>query len=207
MRGESGMKMVSRHKKVLFIVFGFVICASLSFKYLLLVFSEHERGLHLRNGEVISVDGPGLSWRAPIVDNIVYFSTKTNISELTAIHAHSSSDKYATSEFTVDASISWRVSPNEISNVYIRYGDEESIESAIIKPIASEVIGSVLSKYSGITLMETPELFIDDAKSAIRQSIGAIIEIDDVSVASIRLSELDGSALTDAEAGTPATSN
>ncbi len=80
---------------------------------------ETERGVLLRNGAIVKVVEPGLSFKIPFIETVKVISVQSNATTYEGLQAYSKDQQTA----TLNVSVSWHVLPAEVDKVYMQYQD------------------------------------------------------------------------------------
>jgi regulator of protease activity HflC (stomatin/prohibitin superfamily) len=78
---------------------------------------ETERGVLLRNGALVKVVEPGLSFKIPFIETVKFISVQSNATTYQGLQAYSKDQQTA----TLNVSVSWHVLPSEVDKVYMQY--------------------------------------------------------------------------------------
>ena len=72
--------------------------------------NETERGVLLRNGALVGVIEPGLSFKIPFIESVKFISVQSNATTYQGLQAYSKDQQTA----TLNVSVSWHVVPAEV---------------------------------------------------------------------------------------------
>lgn len=148
--------------------------------------NQTERGVLLRNGAVVSVIEPGLSYKVPFIDSVARLSVQNEAVLYRNLMAYSKDQQGA----TVNVSVSYHVPPADVVQVYSSYKTVESMQSRLIDRQVPTQLENVFGKYNAVEAVQNRVKFVQDVTDAIRDSVaGAPVIIDSVQVENIDFSK------------------
>lgn len=146
---------------------------------------ETERGVLLRNGALVGIVEPGLSFKTPFIETVKFISVQSQATSYRELQAYSKDQQTA----TLQVSVSWHVVPGEVSKVYTQYQDLEGLVSRLISRQVPTQVENVFGQYNAVTAVQQRGKFVADVTRAIKESIIGPVVIDGVQVENIDFSD------------------
>ncbi|GLK90072.1 SPFH domain-containing protein [Pseudomonas turukhanskensis] len=146
---------------------------------------ETERGVLLRNGALVGIVEPGLSFKTPFIETVKFISVQSQATSYRELQAYSKDQQTA----TLQVSVSWHVVPGEVSKVYTQYQDLEGLVSRLISRQVPTQVENVFGQYNAVTAVQQRGKFVADVARAIKESINGPVVIDGVQVENIDFSD------------------
>lgn len=81
---------------------------------------ETERGVLLRNGALVGVIEPGLSFKVPFIESVKLISIQSQVTLYDRLQAYSKDQQAA----TLRVSVSWHVAPSEVAKGLYRLSNQ-----------------------------------------------------------------------------------
>lgn len=147
--------------------------------------NETERGVLLRNGALVGVIEPGLSFKIPFVESVKFISVQSNATTYQGLQAYSKDQQTA----TLNVSVSWHVVPAEVGKVYTQYQDLDGLVSRLISRQVPTQVENVFGQYNAVSSVQNRGKFVADVSKAIKDSIAGPVVIDGVQVENIDFSD------------------
>lgn len=169
-----------------------ILYATASIFTLLLAFSavyttdQGERGVVLRNGAFKSVAEPGLEFKLPIVDSVVFISVQEQSSLYEGVQAYSKDQQTG----TMRMSVSYQVTPDAVAQVYEEYGSISAMTSRLLDRQVSKTMEEVFGQYNAITAVQERARLGKDIQTAIQKAV----EGYPITVKSVQLENIDFSS-------------
>lgn len=145
---------------------------------------QGERGVLLRNREIINIVEPGLHFKTPIIDSVAEFSVQTHIVQYANMATYSR-DQQPT---TMTVSVNYQLNPAEVDLVYSEYGSEEQLVARLISPRVESRVKNVFGRFNAVSAIQERERLNLEIKDAIQQAVQGPVIIEDVQVESIDFS-------------------
>lgn len=145
---------------------------------------QGERGVLLRNREIVGIVMPGLHFKMPIVDTIADFSVQTHIVSYPGMATYSR-DQQPT---TMTVSVNYQLNPATVDEVYAEYGSEENLVARLINPRVEAQVKNVFGKFNAVAAIQERERLNLEIKNAIQAAVKGPVTIEDVQVESIDFS-------------------
>ncbi|MGH8433907.1 MAG: SPFH domain-containing protein [Pseudomonas sp.] len=146
---------------------------------------ETERGVLLRNGALVGVIEPGLSFKTPFIETVKFISVQSQATSYQGLQAYSKDQQTA----TLNVSVSWHVVPGEVARVYTQYQDLDGLVSRLISRQVPTQVENVFGQYNAVTAVQQRGKFVADVTKAIKDSITGPVVIDGVQVENIDFSD------------------
>ena len=147
--------------------------------------NETERGVLLRNGALVGVVEPGLSFKIPLIETVKPISVQSNATTYQGLQAYSKDQQTA----TLNVSVSWHVVPAEVGKVYMQYQDLDGLVSRLISRQVPTQVENVFGQYNAVSAVQNRGKFVADVTKAIRDSVTGPVVIDGVQVENIDFSD------------------
>ena len=147
--------------------------------------NETERGVLLRNGALVGVVEPGLSFKIPLIETVKRISVQSNATTYQGLQAYSKDQQTA----TLNVSVSWHVVPAEVGKVYTQYQDLDGLVSRLISRQVPTQVENVFGQYNAVSAVQNRGKFVADVTKAIRDSVTGPVVIDGVQVENIDFSD------------------
>ena len=147
--------------------------------------NETERGVLLRNGALVGVVEPGLSFKIPLIETVKRISVQSNATTYQGLQAYSKDQQTA----TLNVSVSWHVVPAEVGKVYMQYQDLDGLVSRLISRQVPTQVENVFGQYNAVSAVQNRGRFVADVTKAIRDSVTGPVVIDGVQVENIDFSD------------------
>jgi len=146
---------------------------------------ETERGVLLRNGAIVKVVEPGLSFKIPFIETVKSISVQSNATTYQGLQAYSKDQQTA----TLNVSVSWHVLPAEVDKVYMQYQDLDGLVSRLISRQVPTQVENVFGQYNAVSAVQNRGKFVNDVTKAIKEAIAGPVVIDGVQIENIDFSD------------------
>lgn len=145
-----------------------------------------ERGVLLRNGAIVGVVDPGLSFKIPIFDRVQKISTRTHLVTFDQIQAYSKDQQPA----KMRVSVTFHVPAGSVESVYQNFTDAETlVANTIAKQIPNQV-ENTFGKYTAVAAVQSREQFVTDVSINMRKILENVpVEIDLIQIENIDFSD------------------
>ncbi|MET1076740.1 MAG: prohibitin family protein [Pseudomonas sp.] len=147
--------------------------------------NETERGVLLRNGALVGVIEPGLSFKIPLIESVKFISVQSNATTYPQLQAYSKDQQTA----TLNVSVSWHVVPSEVGKVYTQYQDLDGLVTRLISRQVPTQVENVFGQYNAVSAVQNRGKFVADVTKAIREAVNGPVVIDGVQVENIDFSD------------------
>ena len=145
---------------------------------------ERERGVLLRNGRVIGVANPGLGFKLPMIDSVVKLSLETKILSFDKVATYSRDQQPA----EIRISVNYRVLPDQVDDVYTRFGSLESLASRLITPKVFEEMKTVFGRFNAVTAIQERGRLNAEVRQAVTAAVHGPVLIESVQIENIDFS-------------------
>ncbi len=147
---------------------------------------EGTRGVVLRLGAVSGIAQPGIGFKIPLVDRVVPISVQTHSALYDDMEAYSRDQQLA----TMDVSVTYRILPTEVDDVYAQYGSAEGLVDRLIDRRVNEHAKTVFGLFTASeAIQERGRLNMQVTQAIIAALTGPII-VESVQVESVAFSEV-----------------
>ncbi|MEX6504076.1 prohibitin family protein [Pseudomonas zhanjiangensis] len=146
---------------------------------------ETERGVLLRNGALVGVVEPGLSFKVPFIETVKRISTQSQVTLYDRLQAYSKDQQAA----TLRVSVSWHVVPAEVAKVYTAYQTSEAMKDRLISRQVPTQVENVFGRYNAVAAVQNRGQLVSDISAAIKSAIAGPVVIDSVQVENIDFSD------------------
>ena len=146
---------------------------------------ETERGVLLRNGALVKVVEPGLSFKIPFIETVKFISVQSNATTYQGLQAYSKDQQTA----TLNVSVSWHVLPAEVDKVYMQYQTLDGLVSRLISRQVPTQVENVFGQYNAVSAVQNRGKFVNDVTKAIKEAIAGPVVIDGVQIENIDFSD------------------
>ncbi len=164
---------------------GFVVIAML-----FIVFSswytvdQKERAVILRNGAVIGDAEPGLHFKVPIIDKVVFISMQSEKVEFAKMNSYSKDQQPA----EIKLSVNFHASPSQAKDIYASYGSLEGLVERVLFPSVNKATKEVFGGYTAVSVIQDRAKFGADVSQAVIEAVGNKLAIESVQVENIDFS-------------------
>ncbi|NQD92988.1 prohibitin family protein [Pseudomonas sp. CrR25] len=146
---------------------------------------ETERGVLLRNGALVGVIEPGLSFKVPFIESVKLISTQSQVTIYDRLQAYSKDQQAA----TLRVSVSWHVVPAEVAKVYTAYQTSDGMKERLISRQVPTQVENVFGRYNAVAAVQNRGQLVNDISTAIKNAIAGPVVIDSVQVENIDFSD------------------
>lgn len=145
---------------------------------------QTERGVLLRNGALVGVVEPGLSFKIPFIDTVKFISTENQATLYSNLTAYSKDQQGA----SVNVSVSYHIPATEVGMVYESYKDQDGMRARLIDRQVPTQLENVFGKYNAVEAVQNRVKFVSDVTTAIREAVKGPVVIDSVQIENIDFS-------------------
>jgi regulator of protease activity HflC (stomatin/prohibitin superfamily) len=146
---------------------------------------ETERGVLLRNGALVGVVDPGLSFKTPFIESVKFISTQSQVTGYDGLQAYSKDQQSA----KLKVSVSWHVAPSDVAKVYTQFKDIDGIRDRLISRQVPTQVENVFGKFNAVAAVQNRVQLVNDISNAIKNNINGPVVIDSVQVENIDFSD------------------
>jgi regulator of protease activity HflC (stomatin/prohibitin superfamily) len=159
---------------------------------LLVVFSgswytvdETERAVLLRNGALVGVVDPGLSFKMPFIESVRFISTQSQVTSYDELQAYSKDQQSA----QLKVSVSWHIAPSDVAKVYTQFKDLDGIRDRMISRQVPTQVENVFGNFNAVAAVQNRVQLVSEISAAIKATITGPVIIDSVQVENIDFSD------------------
>lgn len=146
---------------------------------------EGERGVLLRNGAVIGVATPGLGFKLPWIDSVVRISVQDRKVTYPDVPAYSRDQQPA----SMQVSVNYRMLPDQVTEIYQRFGSEEALVSRLIDPRVNEELKTIFGQFNAEAAIRDRGRLNMEVMEAIAKAVAGPVAIDGVQIENIDFSD------------------
>lgn len=129
---------------------------------------QTERGVLLRNGAIVEVVQPGLHFKTPWIESVYKVDMKTETFNWEKVNSYSADQQPA----DLKISVTFRVDPNRVSDVYSRFGgDLASAVQRLISPNVNKEAKIVFGHYTALKAIQNRDQLNIDTSNALKDSL------------------------------------
>lgn len=175
------MKLTTFGKSIIFggIVFILLLFSALGSFYQI---DQGERGVVLRNGELVRVADPGLGFKMPFIESVHEISVRDHTFTFEKLEAYS----YDQQPATLQVSVTYRVPSEQVAELYSEYGSLSNLQVRILERRTLDVVKNVFGKFSAIrAIQEREKLGIE-----VNQAMHEALEMAPVKVVGVQVEEI-----------------
>lgn len=144
------------------------------------------RGVVLRMGAVSGIAEPGLNFKIPFIDRVVPINVQTNSVVYPDMEAYSRDQQLA----EIDVSVTYRILPGEVDEVYAQYGSEEGLVTRLIDRRVNELAKTVFGQFNAGEAIQERGRLNQDVSQAITAALTGPLIVESVQVESVAFSEV-----------------
>lgn len=127
---------------------------------------QGERGVLLRNGQLVSVSEPGLGWKTPILDSVRYISVRDHNVTM-PMEAYSFDQQPA----TMQVSVTYRVPIDRVADLYSEYGTLENLQSRVVERRTPDAVKNAFGRFTAQRAIQEREKLGVEAAQAVAQAM------------------------------------
>jgi regulator of protease activity HflC (stomatin/prohibitin superfamily) len=146
---------------------------------------QGERGVILRNGRLVGIAEPGLSFKLPLVDSVVRVSIQTHILKYDKQHTYSRDQQPAELRLSVNV----RVPPSSVDELYAQFGGYQGAVDRLVSPKVYEELKSVFGRYNAVAAIQERSKLNAEVFNAIKSAVHGPVLIETVQIENIDFSK------------------
>jgi regulator of protease activity HflC (stomatin/prohibitin superfamily) len=166
---------------------------------------QGDRGVLLTNGAYVGTSEPGLHFKLPFIQDVVYISVRQQVARWTCpigkerCDYHSGdgvTDDYVMQSYSRDqqpadmqVSVTWHITDAEVRGTYENYGSLDALARRTIWRKAPQAIKTVFGQYDAVSVIQNRAKFNSDIQTAVSEAIDGPLTIDAVQVENIDFSD------------------
>ncbi len=145
---------------------------------------QGERGVVLRNGAVIGDSEPGLHFKFPVIDRVVFISMQSQKVDFEKLPSYSNDQQPA----DIRLSVNFHVSPDQVKDLYAQYGSLAGLVDRVLRPTVNKATKEVFGQYTAVSVIQKREKFGADVSQSIIAAVGDKVIVDSVQIENIDFS-------------------
>lgn len=147
---------------------------------------QGERGVILRFGSVSGIAEPGFNYKLPFADSVKEISIRS----ISRLYEGEPMISYSADQQPADIrlSVTYRIQPDRVADVYVRYGGEEGLVSRLLDRQVFEEAKIVFGTYNASTAIQERGRLNAEVAKAIQKGVGTdapliveSVQIEDIS--------------------------
>jgi regulator of protease activity HflC (stomatin/prohibitin superfamily) len=147
--------------------------------------NERERGILLRAGKLVSIEGPGLGFKIPFLDSLVTVSMETQILSMKKLHTYSRDQQPA----VINVSVNYRAVDGQLKELYQQFGSTKGFEDRILIPQVLEELKVVFGRFNAVTAIQERGRLNQEVRTAIIEGAKGPVLITNVQIENIDFSQ------------------
>lgn len=166
------------------------IPAILTFFTLLAIFSswytvdQGERAVILRNGAAIGTAEPGLHFKFPIIDRVVFISMQSLKVEFERMSSYSKDQQPA----EIKLSVNFHVLPSSTQDIYSTYGSVDGLVDRVLRPRVNDSTKEVFGQFTAVSVIQDRAKFGTDVYQSVLEAAGKYLVIESIQIENIDFS-------------------
>ena len=166
------------------------IPAILTFFTLLAIFSswytvdQGERAVILRNGAAIGTAEPGLHFKFPIIDRVVFISMQSLKVEFERMSSYSKDQQPA----EIKLSVNFHVLPSSTQDIYSTYGSVDGLVDRVLRPRVNDSTKEVYGQFTAVSVIQDRAKFGTDVYQSVLEAAGKYLVIESIQIENIDFS-------------------
>ncbi|KAB0495789.1 SPFH domain-containing protein [Pseudomonas vancouverensis] len=142
---------------------------------------ETERGVLLRNGALVGVVDPGLSFKIPFVESVHLISTQSQVTAYEGLQAYSQDQQSA----QLKVSVSWHIAPVDVAKVYSQFKDLSGVRDRMISRQVPTQVENVFGRFNAVAAVQNRVQLVNEIQAAVKAAINGPVVIESVQVENI----------------------
>jgi regulator of protease activity HflC (stomatin/prohibitin superfamily) len=145
---------------------------------------QGQEGVVLRNGAIVSTQGPGLHFKLPIIEDVKQISLQSHTETFEQMESYSRDQQPA----QIRLSVSYHIIPGTGDEVYAEYGSVDNMIARLVYPRVPAIFKNVFGQYDALGAIQQRAKLNSDALTALQAGIGGPIFVESVQVEDIKFS-------------------
>lgn len=162
--GQTGQKIRAPVKWAGYVILAGVLLIMINPFYSI---NQTERGVVLRNGAYVGTSAPGLHTLVPMLDSVHRISVQTLTYNYDKVNSYSADQQPA----DLKISVTFRVNPDRVSDIYNRFGSLESAVSRAVSPHVFQQSKVVFGQYTAVRAIQDRGRLNADMRAAIAEAL------------------------------------
>jgi regulator of protease activity HflC (stomatin/prohibitin superfamily) len=146
---------------------------------------QGERGVILRNGAITATVGPGLGFKMPWIDDVEYISLQSHNKRFENVASYSKDQQPA----QITISVNYHAVPDQVADLYARYGSLEGAESRSVDPRVYEQLKNVFGRFNAVTAIQDRARLNLEVEQALRSAITGPVQVESIQIENIDFSD------------------
>jgi len=146
---------------------------------------QGQRGVILFNGAVKGTAGPGLHWKMPFVEDIIYIDVTQQSRIYDDVASYSRDQQTA----HMKMSVNYRVPPDQVDVVYANFRDNEGLATRLLDRRVYEQAKNVFGQFNAATAIQDRARLNLEVQKALQDAVKGPILIDSVQIENIDFSD------------------
>ncbi len=170
--------------RLVILVVALAVLAAIAFNSFFTI-DQGYRGVVLRLGAVVRLAEPGLGLKVPFIDRVVTIRVQTNSKLYERLESYSRDQQLA----ELRMSVTYRLVPEKVDEVYAQFGSEEGLVSRLIDRRVNELVRTVFGQFNAVEAIQQRASFNQKVSDAIVAVIDpTIVVIESVQVEDVAFS-------------------
>lgn len=145
---------------------------------------QGERAVILRNGAAIGTAEPGLHFKLPIIDKVVFISMQSLKIEFNKMASYSKDQQPA----EIKLSVNFHVLPSSVQNIYSTYGSVDALVDRVLRPKVNDSTKEVFGQFTAVSVIQDRAKFGTDVYQSIVTAVGTDLVIESIQIEDIDFS-------------------
>jgi regulator of protease activity HflC (stomatin/prohibitin superfamily) len=145
---------------------------------------QGERAVILRNGAAIGTAEPGLHFKVPIIDRVVFISMQSLKVEFEKMSSYSKDQQPA----EIKLSVNFHVLPSSTQDIYSTYGSVEGLVDRVLRPRVNKSAKEVFGQFTAVSVIQDRAKFGTDVYQSVVEAAGKDLVIESIQVENIDFS-------------------
>jgi regulator of protease activity HflC (stomatin/prohibitin superfamily) len=145
---------------------------------------QGERGVVLRNGEIVAVADPGLGFKMPFIDGVKTISVQSHIAKYPPLSAYSSDNQPA----DLVVSVNYRLNAGAIAEIYEQYGSEEALVERLVNPQVMTEAREIFGQFNAVAAIQQRERLNTEFQASLQSAVQGPITIENAQIENLDFS-------------------
>jgi regulator of protease activity HflC (stomatin/prohibitin superfamily) len=128
---------------------------------------QGERAVILRNGAIVGVAEPGLSFKLPIIDTVVPINVQSKARHYENVLTYSRDQQTA----SLNVSVNYRLPADQVERIYAEFGGEDGILNRLLDRQVYEEVKVVFGRYNAVSAIQERERMVADMQMAVQRAV------------------------------------
>ncbi len=139
----------------------------------------------LRNGAIANEAGPGLHFKTPWIESIVYVTLQSHTRQFDKMESYSRDQQPA----IIQLSVNWHIPADKSTALYAEYGSVDNMLSRVLDQKVPAIFKNVFGTYDAQTAIQQRTKLNADFLTALQEGVvGAPVAIEGVQIVDIKFS-------------------